>query len=140
SFVSPNVSSDELSTFNEEIESYKKQYNLYEKAETWYSAASKYGEQLVYKVPYNTALAILLNRKANTKYNGIGYTGIKEVSLLQEGAIPKSLSSDKDSMNYFLSAKQEIADRKLKDIKLEIIRDSVLTTAVEESSTMRDML
>src|SRR5699024_9916340 len=79
-------------------------------------------------------------RKANTKYNGIGYTGIKEVSLLQEGAIPKSLSSDKDSMNYFLSAKQEIADRKLKDIKLEIIRDSVLTTAVEESSTMRDML
>ena len=140
SFVSPNVSSDELSTFNEEIESYKKQYNLYEKAEKWYSAASKYGEQFVYKVPYNKALAILLNRKANTKYNGIGYTGIKEVSLLQEGAIPKSLSSDKDSMNYFLSAKQEIADRKLKDIKLEIIRDSVLTTAVEESSTMRDML
>ena len=142
SFTSPNVSGDELSKFNQEIESYKKQYDLYEKADKWYSNASKYGEQFVYKVPYNKALAILLNRRSQTRYNGTGYAGmgVRECSILTEGAIPKNLASNKDASDYFLSAKKEFANRGIRDIKLEIVKDSVLESAVNESKQMRDML
>ena len=140
SFTSPNVSGDEQSKFNEEIESYKKQYELYEKAEKWYNNASKYGEQFVYKVPYNKALAVMLNRKSQTKYNGIGYTGVREYSLVTEGALPNEFSSNKELSDYFLSAKSEIGQKKIKNIKLEIVKDAVLDTAVNESKHMRDMI
>ena len=140
SFTSPNVSGDEQSKFNEEIESYKKQYELYEKAEKWYNNASKYGEQFVYKVPYNKALAVMLNRKSQTRYNGIGYTGVREYSLVTEGALPNEFSSNKKLSDYFLSAKSEIGQKKIKNIKLEIVKDAVLDTAVNESKHMRDMI
>ena len=140
SFTSPNVSGDEQSKFNEEIESYKKQYELYEKAEKWYNNASKYGEQFVYKVPYNKALAVMLNRKSQTRYNGIGYTGVREYSLVTEGALPNEFSSNKELSDYFLSAKSEIGQKKIKNIKLEIVKDAVLDTAVNESKHMRDMI
>lgn len=140
SFTSPNISGDDLSKFNEEIESYKKQYNLYEKAEKWYSAASKYGEQFVYKVPYNKALSIMLNRRSNTRYNGLGFCNIRECSLLTEGSIPQNLNSNKDIADYFLLAKKDFSNKNIKNIKLEIIKDSVLTTAITESKQMRDML
>lgn len=142
SFTSPNISGDEMSKFNEEIETYKRQYNLYDKAEKWYDNASKYGEQFVYKVPYNKALAILLNRRANTRYNGTGYAGasVREVSLITEGALPKDMASNKEASDYFLSAKTDISQRGISNIKLEIVKDSVLTTAVNESKHMRDMI
>ena len=140
SFTSPNVSGDEQSKFNEEIESYKKQYELYEKAEKWYNNVSKYGEQFVYKVPYNKALAVMLNRKSQTRYNGIGYTGVREYSLVTEGALPNEFSSNKELSDYFLSAKSEIGQKKIKNIKLEIVKDAVLDTAVNESKHMRDMI
>ena len=140
SFTSPNVSGDEQSKFNEEIESYKKQYELYEKAEKWYNNASKYGEQFVYKVPYNKALAVMLNRRSQTRYNGIGYTGVREYSLVTEGALPNEFSSNKELSDYFLSAKSEIGQKKIKNIKLEIVKDAVLDTAVNESKHMRDMI
>lgn len=140
SFTSPNVSGDEQSKFNEEIESYKKQYELYEKAEKWYNNASKYGEQFVYKVPYNKALAVMLNRRSQTRYNGIGYTGVREYSLVTEGALPNEFASNKELSDYFLSAKSEIGQKKIKNIKLEIVKDAVLDTAVNESKHMRDMI
>lgn len=142
SFTSPNISGDEISKFNEEIETYKKQYNLYDKADKWYDNASKYGEQFVYKVPYNKALAILLNRRANTRYNGTGYAGasVREVSLITEGAFPKDMASNKEASDYFLSAKADINQRGISNIKLEIVKDSVLTTAVNESKHMREMI
>lgn len=142
SFSSPNITGDELSKFNQEIESYKKQYKLYEKAEKWYDNTSKYGEQFVYKVPYNKALSILLNRRNNTRYNGTGFAnaGIRECSILTEGSMPQSLESDSSIRAYFLSAKADIKDRGLKDIKLEIVKDSVLNSAIDESTHMREMI
>lgn len=142
SFSSPNITGDEMSKFNQEIEAYKKQYNLYEKVEKWYDNTSKYGEQFVYKVPYNKALAILLNRKQNTRYNGSGFanTGIRECSILTEGSIPVSLEQDKKISDYFLSSKNDIKDRGLKNITLEIVKDSVLNSAINESSHIREMI
>lgn len=140
SFTSPNVSGDDIATFNEEIESYKRQYDLYEKAERWYDHASKYGETLVYKVPYNKALAILMNRRDQTRYNGLGYTGVRESSIITEGNIPSNLSKDKEISSYFLSSKDYIKESGIKDIKLEICTDSVLTSAVNEAKQMRDKL
>ena len=142
SFTSPNISSEELAKFNEEIETYKKQYRLYEKAEKWYDNTSKYGEQFVYKVPYNKALAILLNRRSNTRYNGTGYAGVgvRECSLITEGALPRELASNKEASDSFLQAKKDITENGIKNIKLEIVKDSVLTSAVNESKHMRDMI
>ena len=142
SFTSPNISSEELAKFNEEIETYKKQYQLYEKAEKWYDNTSKYGEQFVYKVPYNKALAILLNRRSNTRYNGTGYAGVgvRECSLITEGALPRELASNKEASDSFLQAKKDITENGIKNIKLEIVKDSVLTSAVNESKHMRDMI
>lgn len=141
-FTSPNVVGDDMAMFNQQIELYKEQYNLYEKAEKWYDNTSKYGEQFVYKVPYNKALAILLNRKQNTRYSGTGYTGmaVRECSILTEGSIPSNLSANKDLYNSFLQAKNGIRESGIRDIKLEIVKDSVLTTAVTESQQMRTML
>ena len=142
SFTSPNISSEELAKFNEEIETYKKQYQLYEKAEKWYDNTSKYGEQFVYKVPYNKALAILLNRRSNTRYNGTRYAGVgvRECSLITEGALPRELASNKEASDSFLQAKKDITENGIKNIKLEIVKDSVLTSAVNESKHMRDMI
>ena len=78
-FISPNKGPDESSTFTEEIESIKRQYKLHDKVELWYENASKYGEQFVYKVPYNNAIAKYMNRRNTTKYNGkIGRASCRE--------------------------------------------------------------
>ena len=141
SFNSPNIGPDDIASFNEELESIKKQYELYDKAEKWYDNTSKYGEQFVYKVPYKKALSILLNRRGDTRYSGIsGLGGLREVSLITEGALPPEFNNDKELQDSFLSAGQSIKDRGVKNITLEIVKDSALDSVINESTTMRKMI
>lgn len=142
-FSSTTIGSSEMSTFNQEIEAIKKTYDLYDKAEKWYDATSKYGEQFVYKVPYAKALATLMNRRPETRYTGFASsaTGVREsVSLIQEGAIPDSYKTNTWFESSFLRSSDAISKLGIKDIKLEIVKDSVLDSAVNESTHMREMI
>lgn len=142
SFTCPNRGPDDTSAFTEEMDEIKRQYNLYERVDTWYNNTSKYGEQFVYKVPYKKALAKLMNRKNETMYNGLhGITGTREsCMILTEGAIPKSLKQDKELFNEYTSAQAAIKEQGLGSIKLEIVKDSILESAVTESSNIAKLM
>lgn len=138
-FNSPTVGNDEIASFNEYIESIKRTYDFYDRVERWYDNTSKYGEQFVYKVPYSKAYATLLNRRSTTRYSGIvpNSTGVREaVTLLEAGSVPNIVMSklentadiDFDKLNYGGS------------LKLEIVKDSVLDSAVNEAFHMRKMV
>ena len=142
-FNSPTIGSSDASAFNEEIESIKRIYELYDKAEKWYDTTSKYGEQFVYKVPYSKALATLMNRRPETRYTGFASsaTGVREsVSLIQEGAIPDQYKRDSWFESSFLQGTEAINNLGISNINLEIVKDSVLDSAVNESAHMRKMI
>lgn len=138
-FNSPQKGPDDSSTFVEEIEGIKRQYGLYEKVERWYENASKYGEQLVYKVPYSKAIAQLLDRKNSTRF-GAATRGTQESYIIQEGALPRDFQANGDLHDSFLSAKEQIEKSGMSNLRLEIRKDSILTSAVNESAHMRQML
>ena len=140
-FNSPNIGREDSKTFMEEIESIKRQYNLYDKVEKWYENTSKYGEQFVYKVPYNKAYSTLMNRRSETGFSGMAAytTGIREASLLTEGAMPSKFNNNEEMMSLFEYGKAAIS-KEFKNIKVEIVKDSVLDTACNESTQMRKMI
>lgn len=66
-------------TFSERIKNLKTKYNLLDESEKWYETASKYGEQILYIVPYKRALERLLqNRDA---YGDIRKTQYKTLAI-----------------------------------------------------------
>ena len=140
-FNSPNIGREDSKTFMEEIEAIKRQYNLYDKVERWYDNTSKYGEQFVYKVPYNKAYATLMNRRSETGFSGMAAytTGVREASLLTEGTMPSKFNTNEEMTSLFEHSKTAISDE-FKNIKVEIVRDSVLDTACTESTQMRKMI
>ena len=84
-----------------------------------------------------------MNRRPETRYTGFASsaTGVREtVSLIQEGAIPNKYKSDVWFESSFLKGSDAIADLQVPDIKLEIVKDSVLDSAVNESTHMRKMI
>lgn len=140
SFTSPNMGPDESSKFSEEMEAIKKQYKLYERVERWYDNTSKYGEQFVYKVPYKKAMATLMNRSQNTRYRGApGFSGVRETSLITEGALPSNMRADIALSDSFLAAKSQIESAGISDIKLEICKDGILSTAINEYTHVTEM-
>ena len=143
-FNCSSINSENMASFNEEIEAIKKTYDLYDKVEKWYDNTSKYGEQFVYKVPYNKALATLMNRRPETRYTGFqpSSTGVREAVILEDGNIPSSYRNLDGMDSSFLSSARILKESgiNLKDIKVEIVRDSVLDTAVNESTHMRKMV
>lgn len=141
-FNSPSVGPTEMASFNEELESIKRTYDLYDRVEKWYDNTSKYGEQFVYKVPYNKALATLMNRRPSTRYTGFSSsaTGVRESVILENGQIPSQYKSQDWFDNSFLSAQDAVNDSGLRNIKLEIVKDSVLQSAVDESTQLRKMI
>lgn len=141
-FISPNKGPDEFSTFSEEIEGIKRQYNLHDKVELWYENASKYGEQFVYKVPYNRAISKYMNRKNMTKYNGgispMTMVRHESVSLINEGSIPRNIVIDESISPTQLSSSLNTFG--ITNLNLEIRKDSLIDTVVTESMHMRDMV
>lgn len=142
-FGSPTVGPSEMASFNEEIESIKRVYDLYNRVEKWYDNTSTYGEQFVYKVPYNKAFATLMNRRPETRYTGFASnaTGVRETAVLLEGgAIPNKYKNADWFDDSFLKASSSLQKSGLGNIKVEIVKDSVLDSAVNESTHMRKMV
>lgn len=132
-FTTKDLATADLAAFNTKIDTINKKYKFDDRVDRWTMNTVKYGEQFVYRVPYKKALAILLNNK--NKYP-TGYHESTEISLLESGKIPKSLQHDSNISSYI----KDIKDAKDLNIKLEICGDSILTSAVNESSKMRKAL
>ena len=130
-FTTKDLPSSELPTFNAKMQTAIEKYKLYKRAEVWVNNTIKYGEQFIYRVPYKKALSILLNNRS--KYP-TGYHESTEVSLLESGNIPKSMMNDPNVTPYLTDIK---AIGKDMNIKLEIRNDSLLESAINESSKMR---
>ena len=130
-FTTKDLPSSELPTFNAKMQTAIEKYKLYKRAEIWVNNTIKYGEQFIYRVPYKKALSILLNNRS--KYP-TGYHESTEVSLLESGNIPKSMMNDPNVTPYLTDIKSIGKDM---NIKLEIRNDSLLESAISESSKMR---
>lgn len=134
-FTTKDLSTSDLPAFNTKIDTINKKYKIDDRTDKWVLHTVKYGEQFVYRVPYKKALAILLNNKS--KYP-TGYRESTEVSLLESGNIPKSMQHDSNVSGMIPDIMKESKGiGKDLNIKLEICRDSVLSSAVNESSKMR---
>lgn len=78
-----NPSSDRNGAIQNNIAEMIKKYDLSNKAEKWYDDTAKYGEEIVYCVPYSVALDQLLKRKNNTSYS------LTESSIDLKDLLPK---------------------------------------------------
>ena len=78
-----NPSSDRNGAIQNNIAEMIKKYDLSNKAEKWYDDTAKYGEEIVYCVPYSVALDQLLKRKKNTSYS------LTESSIDLKDLLPK---------------------------------------------------
>ena len=130
-FTTKDLPSSELPTFNAKMQTAIEKYKLYKRAEVWVNNTIKYGEQFIYRVPYKKALSILLNNRS--KYP-TGYHESTEISLLESGSVPKSMMNDPNVTPYLTDIKSIGKDM---NIKLEIRNDSLLESAINESSKMR---
>ena len=78
-----NPSSDRNGAIQNNVAEMIKKYDLSNKAEKWYDDTAKYGEEIVYCVPYSVALDQLLKRKNNTSYS------LTESSIDLKDLLPK---------------------------------------------------
>lgn len=109
-------------TFFARILELKAKYQLEEKVEAWYDAASKYGEQFVYCVPYKKALEKLLRTKGQTSQTA----HIKEHGQI----VTESGECFQGKMNAALK------DVKVPEIKLELNFSGIIEEAVKETTSV----
>lgn len=93
---------------NKDLEYFKKKYNLIKKAKEILRKTSKYGEDLIYVVPYSKALKRLINKASSS--TGLSETTLNEVSLyssennsptfLSESAISDIINNTSTKLNF----------------------------------------
>lgn len=118
-----NPSSENAGAIQNNIEEMIKKYDLSNKAEHWYENTSKYGEEFVYCVPYDVALAELLKKKNNTAYNYTTEATVELESVLPKGA--KGEATVKTSESGQIS------------IKITLDKSKVLDEAVKNNLFLR---
>ena len=99
-----------------------KKYDLANKAEKWYDDTAKYGEEIVYCVPYSAALNQLLKRKKNTSYS------------LSESTVELKDLMPKDATGTAILTENECGDAA---IKITFDTSKVITEAVENNLFLR---
>ena len=124
---------DELQTvdstvFSSNVEDMKKNYNLLKLTNETYYNTSKYGEDFLYVVPYEKAIAKLLDNKKNATLNNKFFnTGITEsgkVYVESEG----SKTMYKDSISNFNGL----------NITFEVDNNNIINSIVEDAKTAYD--
>ena len=93
---------------NKDLEYFKKKYNLIKKAKEILRKTSKYGEDLIYVVPYSKALKRLINKASSS--TGLSETTLNEVSwysskdngptFLSESAISDIINNTSTKLNF----------------------------------------
>lgn len=152
-----NIQND--AKFNERCKAIIEKYKLLERTEEWYDTAAKYGEALVYCVPYKKAIARLLAIKGTTytPYDSTGMvssTGHNEsymVKLTDEqildesfednfDSILESSSIDINSSSMSSSLKKELFKENSENsyhIDIEFNRSNVLMDVVQIHNALR---
>lgn len=134
-FNSPNISNADLSKFNSDIAKIKKDYNLYDKVEQWYSDASKYGEVFIWKSKYDKALSVLLSRKAG---NSAG------VRYYQESVVDPEFISSPAGSSIITESGIDMAglgreyNNYGQSVKIEINKSGALETALNEVTKLNE--
>ena len=89
----------EQALFSSRMKSLKEKYKLQQFYEESYDNVAKYGEDIIYCVPYSKAISTLLKNKVNTRPGYIQKTtpggvlesnGVKEISIMENGIINDS--------------------------------------------------
>lgn len=139
-FTSPTTSINELPKLSEEIKSYRKMYNFDQKAEDWYEKVSKYGEVLIYKIPYSRAMQSLLQRKNGTINRRTSYATTETTLITESGNIANTAKANKELVNLFNSSSRELDLSNLKNLKLEVYNGRVpLKSALDEATYVRQL-
>ncbi|MDD3121913.1 MAG: hypothetical protein PHC62_00190 [Candidatus Izemoplasmatales bacterium] len=132
-----NYNSDETSLFVNRFEALKKKYKIKEKISEYYDMSSKYGEQMVYRVPYSKEIKNLLQKKAtdtksmiNMQHIGLGSTN--EVTIYESD---HSVHTD----NLFDNADKDIKSA-FNGIKIVIDRRGYLESAIEETALLETQI
>lgn len=103
------------------IENLKKKYDLENRIEKWYDTTSKYGEDLVYCVPYDVALKKLMERKVG---NG-GYSSVSESVVDAKGDIINVKN---------VKTKAEVKDAQ---IRITFDKSNILKESIDNNSVIR---
>ena len=152
------TSGTSATTFNERIKDLKKKYNLAELVEEIYEDTSKYGEKFIYRVPYSTAIAQLLDSKPDGQ-TAAPLRGIHEsaegvdtnthytLSLTSESfniteagdtgtqVVSESFVSQSNKFTQSNNIKQNTSilnDKESFHLNIEICRSNIIESAVQE--------
>ena len=117
-----NPSSDKNGAIQNNISEMIKKYDLSNRAEKWYDDTAKYGEEMVYCVPYSSALDQLLKRKKNTSYS------LSEATIDLKDIIPNDA---KGSASVSTNESEDI------EINLHFDKSKVIMEAIENNLYLR---
>ena len=117
--------SDGNAAIQNNIKEMIKKYDLENKSEFWLDHILKYGEEVIYLVPYNLAFAELLKRKRNTSSNALS-----ESSFTIKDIIPQDLQKQKMYASVVNENSQPI-------IKLTFNHSNIIESAIQNNYDLR---
>lgn len=148
-FVSSKESDNEEIVFSKRIAEIKEKYDIIDKAEEYYEEAAKYGEQFVYCVPYERAIARLLQNKPNAPVQST--LSVKENCILEDAGgfytfddvKPLDESYSGGGMVHIELCRSNVIEEAVKDLqvakkRLETINEMSLNVFSEESKMKFD--
>lgn len=137
SFNSGEVDPSKVSVFTKQMETIKDKYNLEDKLETWTYHASKYGEAIIYRVPYSKAISKLLKRKsAQGMRMGSGISECSVIEVFNESTHIITSCNEVANINNLLSS-QGIALSQ--NLKIEINNSGFLDSVVTEAHQIEEL-
>ena len=119
----------EGSQFSSNIEDLKEKYDLLKFTNELYSNESKYGEQFVYCVPYQTAIQKLLDNNANTKSTTMN-AGINENKIIIESS---------DMGKQIIDLDNSINGEEKYNINIDVY-DGIIESIVRDEYEVREQL
>lgn len=131
-----SIDDNEKSIFNKDIKVLKNKYSLEEFIEESYDKVSKYGEDFVYHIPYDTAINRLLQNKAKyqNRFNS-NLIGTINANIQESGNLNISYDIlNESASNNNIKIQDYDKDNPLKlNLKVEISQDPYLESLISDS-------
>lgn len=137
SFNAEGVTPSDLSKFAKKASMIKNSYDAETKIEEWYNTTSRYGETLVYNVPYDKAIRVLMDRRKSTKFSG---------GTMYEGSSIKVLSESSyvSNANKYNELKKILGNLDSSTVNtnlvLEVSNGGLLESAITEVFTCNNLM
>ena len=140
SFNSGDADPQKISVFSKQMDQIKKKYDFEEKSETWFYHASKYGESIIYRVPYSKAIAALLNRKNNINSPVVNFRESATIDVLNESSYignDSLINQCKLANDSMRSASANISLNR--NLKVEFDNSGCLSSFITEAETINKL-